>query len=105
MKSAQRKLRNFLETLSREPRERLLQMAGLGAHRVDKVLQKREEMGRSFGVQDVLGIPGMGPRLAANLVEDPLLPTVVKYVLYYQEVVGSRWSKCKSQEVGGFLAN
>ena len=105
MKSAQRKLRNLLDTLSCEPRERLLQMAGLGAHRVDKLVKKRDEVGRSFGVQDVLRIPRMGPRVAANLVEDPLLPTVVNYVLYYQEMVGSQWSRCTSQEVGGLLAS
>ena len=37
------------------------------------------ELGKSFGVQDawdVLRFPRMGPRVAANLVEDPLLPTV-----------------------------
>jgi len=98
MRAAQRKLRDLLHTLSYEPREGLLQMAGLGASRVEKILQKCEEVGRPLGMQDVLGIPRMGPGTVGSLVGDPLLPAVVKYVLYYQKVVGE--SKCMSQEVG-----
>ena len=98
MRAAQRKLRDLLHTLSYEPRESLLQMAGLGASRVKKILQKCEEVGRPLGVQDVLGIPRMGPGTVGSLVGDPLLPAVVKYVLYYQKVVGQ--NKYTSQEVG-----
>ena len=97
MRAAQRKLRDLLHTLSYEPRQGLLQMAGLGASRVEKILQKCDEVGRPLGVQDVLGIPRMGPGTVGSLVGDPLLPAVVKYVLYYQKVVGE--SKCMSQEV------
>ena len=98
MRAAQRKLRDLLHTLSYEPRESLLQVAGLGASRVEKILQKCEEVGRPLGVQDVLGIPRMGPGTVGSLVGDPLLPAVVKYVLYYQKVVGQ--NKCTPQEVG-----
>ena len=97
MRAAQRKLRDLLHTLSYEPRESLLQMAGLGASRVEKILQKCEEVGRPLGVQDVLEIPRMGPGTVGSLVGDSLLPAVVKYVLYYQKVVWE--SKCMSQEV------
>ena len=41
-------------------------MAGLGAHRVGQVVRRAGCMGCSLGC--------MGPRVAANLVEDPLLP-------------------------------
>ena len=98
MRAAQRKLRDLLHTLSYEPRESLLQMAGLGASRVEKILQMCEKVGRPLGVQDVLGIPRMGPGTVGSLVGDPLLPAVVKYVLYYQKVVGQ--NKCTAQEVG-----
>ena len=98
MRAAQRKLCDLLHTLSYESRESLLQMAGLGASRVEKILQMCEEVGRPLGVQDVLGIPRMGPGTVGSLVGDPLLPAVVKYVLYYQKVVGQ--NKCTAQEVG-----
>ena len=88
LKESLLKLKKLLYSLSQESREGLLHISGLGARKVDKLLQERESRGDTLGIGGLMKVPGIGVNLLARIVEDPTAETVVKYALYYLEVVG-----------------
>ncbi len=83
-------LRSLLRKVNHAPRENLLQIPGLGRSKVDKILEKRGSCGEGrMSVGDLVAVPGLGVGLLAKLSGggDPLIPTLLKYIVYYQEVL------------------
>ena len=78
-------------------------MAGLGSPKVDKILRERERCrleGRErMGLLDVMGIRGIGGKVLTRIAGgDPLIPTVLKYTVYYNDMVAASDNKVHVQE-------
>ena len=81
------RLSSLLRVLRCEGRERLLELRGLGAGAVDRILEERKRRGGELGLEQVLAVRGVGPRVLAGAAGDASVESVLKYVLHYRDIV------------------